>query len=315
MTEPNYFDQIENYLTGKLSAQEAKAFEQEVAANENLAMELELQKLEHEGMEMMVEKELKANMASWGDQPPPDPFSDFEKPKNTNGKTWFFALVGALLLAGAWWFFGTEKKVGKASPVEQPKTESTQEKEVEMPPPANMPVAEEPTKREEKDDMPPTKKQAEPENTPNTKQYAYADLSQKAYDVPPTFGSRLKSGERDDENSNLTLAAKEFDAGKYTDALKLLGPPNTKEQSTVRYLRGHTYFMVKNYRAAAQEFAVVASDEFLPNYQEAQWYLLLSYVAQMPEMEKEFRDLAQRLADDEYSDYREQAKELLAEVK
>ena len=59
MAKPLHFDKIEEYLTGQMPEDRAHAFEQEAANNPQLATELELQRLEHDAMERMLERELK----------------------------------------------------------------------------------------------------------------------------------------------------------------------------------------------------------------------------------------------------------------
>ena len=157
-------------------------------------------------------------------------------------------------------------------------------------------------------------KRPEKELAPASSTNNYIALATTSYQDPPPFASRLKSGEATAEKSVLLQAAEAFDEGRYPAAIDLLGLPTEKDQSSVRYLRGHTYFKLKKFNLAADEFKFVASDEFLPNYQEAQWYLLLSYLALLPNAENDFRALALQLAGDEYSDYREEAKKLLDQV-
>lgn len=315
MTEPKYFDQIEDYLTGRLSDIEARAFERRASGDEGLRTELELQRLEHDSMELMLEKDLKANMATWGGQPPPNPFEDGDgtasrTPKR--GLRWLpLALLGALALAGAWWFLGNTGAADKNEPLPSTEQNHLQKAKEQPAPPANIPIAEETPAANGEDEAPPTQKAPPQRPAPPPQSADYLSLAATMYGTPPTFASGLKSGEATDGKSAHAKAAEAFDKGEYAKALQLLGPPQTEDQSTVRYLRGHTYYMMKKYGAASREFAAVASDEFLPNYQEAQWYLLLSYLARLPDTKKEFDDLAGQLSEDEYSDYREKAKALL----
>ena len=76
MSRSKYFDRIEAYLTGGMSAAEATSFEQEVSRDEALALELELQKLEHDAMNLMLEEDLKGKMGNWSDAPPVNPFAE-----------------------------------------------------------------------------------------------------------------------------------------------------------------------------------------------------------------------------------------------
>lgn len=59
------FDRIEAYLFGQLSADENADFEREIAANAELAAEVEQQRLEHRAMELLLREELQANLMAW----------------------------------------------------------------------------------------------------------------------------------------------------------------------------------------------------------------------------------------------------------
>ncbi|HFA50997.1 MAG TPA: hypothetical protein ENJ95_18455 [Bacteroidetes bacterium] len=323
MPKSIHFDKIEAYLTGQLPPEEARRFEQEAAKDEQLGTELKLQQLEHEAMERMLEKELKNKMASWADNPPAKPFLEKKEAKVVQMNVWkrwpllrAAAVIGGILLTVALLRYFSSENPTDRFVNEPPKNERPDI------PPANDVQKEEkkektqivgtPEKPTDKAPAPEKKKIEKPAPVP--KPNSYLALATTAYQAPPPFSSGLKSGSMAEEKSPLLQAAGAFDSGRYAEALQLLGLPANSEQSTKRYLRGHVYFQLKNYRAAADEFAAVASDEFLPNYQEAQWYLLLSYLAQVPEKKKKFETLAKQLAGDEYSDYREEAEELLEKV-
>lgn len=59
------FDRIESYLFGQMTAAARAAFERELAENPALANELALQKAEHRAMELMLQQDLRDNMAAW----------------------------------------------------------------------------------------------------------------------------------------------------------------------------------------------------------------------------------------------------------
>lgn len=59
------FDRIEAYLFGQMTQDETTNFEQEIAQNNDLALEVENQRLEHRAMELMLREELQANLQFW----------------------------------------------------------------------------------------------------------------------------------------------------------------------------------------------------------------------------------------------------------
>jgi len=61
---PN-FSKIEDYLFGDMSEKEKTQFESEIATNNALKKEVNLHKIEHQTMELLVQKDLKANLNEW----------------------------------------------------------------------------------------------------------------------------------------------------------------------------------------------------------------------------------------------------------
>ena len=59
------FDLIEAYLFGQMSSDEAVAFEQKIRQDKDLALELEMQRLEHRTMELLHREALRADMQQW----------------------------------------------------------------------------------------------------------------------------------------------------------------------------------------------------------------------------------------------------------
>ena len=68
------FDRIEDYLFGRLTAEDRLIFEQEVAENSQLADELQQQKLEHQAMELMLQADLRKQFQAWDTEGVSPPF-------------------------------------------------------------------------------------------------------------------------------------------------------------------------------------------------------------------------------------------------
>lgn len=64
----NSYEKIEAYLKGELSAEAAKIFALEIAANADLQEQVALHRLEEEAMEVLVENDLRGKMATWNSQ-------------------------------------------------------------------------------------------------------------------------------------------------------------------------------------------------------------------------------------------------------
>lgn len=79
MENNSNFDRVERYLLGHLGAEEAGAFEKEMAQDNNLALEVERQALEHRAMELLHREALRAQFQQWKDEEQDD-FTTETKP-------------------------------------------------------------------------------------------------------------------------------------------------------------------------------------------------------------------------------------------
>ena len=64
------FNRIENYLKGNLSIEETAAFEKEIAVDIELAELVELHRFEQEGIEQLIEEDLRQKVKHWTTSPP-----------------------------------------------------------------------------------------------------------------------------------------------------------------------------------------------------------------------------------------------------
>lgn len=286
-------EKIEAYLTGQLPPEEARAFEQDMAGDKALATEVEMQRLEHDAMELLLEKRLKSRMADWKNNPPPNPFEVPPPlpPSNNNSlKKWLPFLGLTILVFSGLWYFMQPKEAAvqpKNWPEDAPAAPATQQ------PQPNVPVATDEEKGAGTESQAPT---TTPKNDkPTTQQNSrYLALATDNYDVAD-FSSGLKG--TGSELSVFELAAAAFDAKQYAKTIELLTKKEAGNESQVRYLRGHALFNLKRYGQAATEFKAVADNEFAPDFLSAQWYLALTYLAQGPASRAQFLKLAEELAD------------------
>lgn len=288
-------EKIEAYLTGQLPPAEAHAFEQDMAGDEALANEVAMQRLEHDAMELMLEKRLKSRMADWKHNPPPNPFESpapAPPPPASKGswRKWLPLLgLAILVFSGLWYFLREEQPAAHPNnwPTEAPTSPTTPVQKTDVPvatdegtgtAPATQPPAT-------------TPKHDKPTDLQNSR---YLALATDNYDAAD-FSSGLKGA--GNEKSTYELAAEAFVAEQYSKAVGLLAKKEAGNESQVRYLRGHALFNLKKYGQAATEFKAVADNEFAPDYLSAQWYLALSYLAHGPSARAKFLKLAEELAD------------------
>ena len=65
MANDTNFDRIEAFLFGQTTADEAQNLEQQAAQDDALAAEIRQQELEHRAMELLVQEDLRSQMAAW----------------------------------------------------------------------------------------------------------------------------------------------------------------------------------------------------------------------------------------------------------
>jgi len=295
MSSRPHTDKIEAFLTGRMPPEESRSFEQALAQDEDLAIEVEMQRLEHDAMELILEKDLKSKMAKWKDNPPPNPFSEppaplpIPQPSTGSWKRWLPLLGAAVFVLGGVYFFLWSEDNTPVSPTAPANAPFDPMKE------QNPVVSNEPTKEEQ-----PFAKPTAPKKPPNSKEptsqkeSAYLALAVNEYETPS-----FDSGQRgsDTEKSVVEEAEIAFNARQYTKTIELLSKPEAGNESQVRYLRGHAYFKLKKYQKAATEFELVAANGFAPNNQDAKWYLMLAYLAQAPAERTNFLKMAEEIAD------------------
>jgi hypothetical protein len=151
MNNLDIYDKIEAYLKGQLSAEAARAFEQEVSQNPDLAEQVALHRLEWDAMEVLIENSLRDKMITWerpavhfgsemSDVGSVLPKSDIEttpsvstvvKPLMTVQKgglftryAWAAAASVAILVTFGFWFFNRpEQNIDNISRNEQPQNQ------------------------------------------------------------------------------------------------------------------------------------------------------------------------------------------------
>ena len=292
MSDRLHTDKIEAFLTGQMSSEESRSFEQTLTQDEALSIEVEMQRLEHDAMELMLETDLKSKMAKWKDNPPLNPFPEPPAPApptgTGTGKRWLPLLGVVVLVLGGIYFFprpGDKPAVSPTTPVRAPFDPLEEQKPVVSNDPT---VVEQPATPKEDTKLPDVKVL-----TPQ-KESAYLALALNEYETPSFDSGQRGNGA---EKSVVEEAETAFDGKQYAKTIELLSKPEAGNESQVRYLRGHAFFKLKKYQKAAAEFESVAANGFAPNSQDAKWYLMLAYLAQAPAQRDNFLKLAEEIAD------------------
>ncbi|HFA49793.1 MAG TPA: tetratricopeptide repeat protein [Bacteroidetes bacterium] len=268
---------MKKFLQGKLSPSEYGHLEKMASEDAVMAEEWEVCKFQKQVMQEITASDLRKKMAEWDAQSPTKPISTKKKP------WWPMAIGAAMLLAAAIFFF--TKKNEKAVPapaVKPPKKES----------PA-LPPGQIKTRPEKTISPSPEKKHIQPVPTkpaPNAP-IAHADIARQHYEPLSTLQDLLRGNEAGaDSLAAALLAADEaYQTGNLRQAIQRLAALAKKRpnSSRLKLVLGRLYFESGNYRQAVQTLRPIAEKPSIYT-QQAQWYLLLAYLARYDIYQKEY---------------------------
>lgn len=259
MNKLDYIERIDNYLSFRLSEQEAKNLEQEAAGNPELAAFIENLRAERALIIQLKSLELNDRMKQW------DKEMALKSSERVKNRRWLLAGLLALVgMGGA--IYWQLNRIPSSAPVNTPeKTKPAEQQKTdtiaEIKPPSVPPI-------------PPTEKPQKKQKTPD-----YITLAQAAQEIPDEY---LRSGSNP-EMPALDSAKWALADSKYTKVIILLQPlmqnnPAMEEQE----LLAHAYFKERAWKEAAVLFEQLAATGFRPYAERAEWHALLCYVAMGP---------------------------------
>ena len=343
MKDFNLYERIEAYLKGELSAEAAKIFAAEIAANADLQQQVALHRLEEQAMEVVVENDLRGKMATWKSQK-----SVLDTPSvketQTGSRNTFFAPMTAvrggnftryawaaaasvtILAAAMIWFWDrpvrpTENQATKS---EQPQNQSVSPVDTTeeilfgsgIRPDSTTSETVEKKKKGEKEIplTPPTSKTVPPNTnefdgkTRTVAEEAYAHSDRPSYeDATASRGTN--------STNNLDAAGKAYDRKQYATAIEMLkNTPVSDENFAAIDILAHAYFQSKNYKAAVPAFQNLLKLSGRRSQEKSEWYLLLAYLANGKAYQSQFEALAKKITGNKEHEYSESARSLLSEL-
>ena len=259
----------------------------------SISFDVEMAKLELDGMEMIIEEDLMAEMKVWENE------DELEKPKiekTTNRNNSYFlwiVLIGIIsIVLLIWIFYPVEKNV----PTEI-QNETIPKKENKKVTPVNPVESYDPVEEEknvQKDVPKGTRKQdldiaaSETNSQPN-----YLAMAETAYELPD-FGTRLKSNSGTD-TSQIARATDAIQQKDFKETIRILQKYTGKNQTDANDLLGHAYFNEKEFKNAANAFRK-NQNSFRKKY-ESEWFLFLSLLAEKGIEDEEVEALSNKLSD------------------
>ncbi|MCC6462559.1 MAG: hypothetical protein IT260_18975 [Saprospiraceae bacterium] len=318
-TAEQRFDQIEQYLRGLLSREEAAAFEATMAADPDLAALVQQHRLERQGLELLVERDLLAQMRAW------DRESAQQAPATATRRAilrpitvlWRVAAVLSLALLG-WWLLRDQSL---SSPEAIPTVVDTKPEIRSKAPSVRKPAPARPktsspsttpapdTDEEPSDDIaeqpsPAAAPETQPSLAPSGPDYAaLGDEFYRDRDFQPA-----QVGKGDAGNSSYNQALDSYKNGKFGDAITKLRPQLNAGPETIqrKELMAHSLYKSGQFDAAIPYFREIMSSGQSPYAERAEWALALSLLQQMPAKKPLFdRVLAGILANPRHAFYRQ----------
>jgi len=297
------FDKIEAYLKGQLPSSEAAAFEAEIAADTELAMLVKTHRLERQGLEWLVERDLLTKMNVWERESNSENHSGEARGADRGDgmrvsfvRRWWAAGIAAALMLGVfgWWLLQPQADVGgppavvtvpkprpPASTTPKPKSRPSQK------PPASQQedageddrVTESPAPSTRPNTPTPTVKPPAP--APATVDYAALAATFYRKD---DFLKETQNGTAGGDSPGYGQALDSYKSGKYTDVEKLLKPAlkNVPNGLKAKELLAHSLYQRGQYSEALNWFRQLAGSGDKALAERSEWAAALTLLHQMP---------------------------------
>lgn len=323
------FEQIEQYLRGQMPAGEAAAFEAEMTADPDLAALVQQQRLERQGLELLVERDLFARMQSWDretvlSQAATQPHVAKVRPITVLFRAAAIAAVFMAAIFGWWLLRDSQSGATESTPtVVETKPKNKTKKPIIRKPLPSKPRGQEdgPYKSEEKETgvagTEPSRQQEKPapvEEIPTAESIDYAALAGEFYrerDFIPPKGSKGASG-----SSSYSQALENYQDGQYGNVITQLKPILSAGPDALlrQELLGHTYYKNRQYDAAIEQFRGIMATRKQPYAKRAEWALALTLLQQMPTKKPFFDRVMSGILADPGHPFYNQAKALQEKV-
>jgi tetratricopeptide (TPR) repeat protein len=290
MADEALHDRIEQYLLGKLPADEAARFEAEMATDSALADQVALQRLALMGMQRLAARDMRTRFEQW-DTETDDPPSEAAPPSKAPINLWFWTSMVLLLLlaAGAFRYFGQivpernkqeqqDREIAVRDSLIEALRADYREKAMALDSllviqgagSDSLTRLEIKRLREELEQRDQTLRELERRRSAGKPQ-----IARQVAPAPPRFRG-------DQDNSVLGKARQALEGGKFEEAVRLLKsiPAADPGQAQVTQIFPYALFYAGKYREAIPAFLKLWEQDPDNEAMNAQGYLMLCYVAE-----------------------------------
>lgn len=283
MKRPYDFEDIEDYLNGKMNDADRTQFEVVLADDPELVTEVNAVRAEAKLLRMLRDKALMDQFAAWDEEPnaPGIPVADTAPPKAgaTKISRWKLLLVACILITGLGllgifqgWFSNQDKK-----PKEDHFTPQDTTTVIETLPGIN--GEEKKTIAEEQNpgipEQSPERKEKQTQGPPQNKTLA------EQYEIEPNYFGDLQR-DTSTEKNNYQKAVAFYNDKKYRQALNLLQEPDSAELQQYLYLRAYTYYKLGLFDLAGEDFRAFRKYPLARKKYDAQWGEVLCLLRTLP---------------------------------
>lgn len=268
------FEDLEDYLSNRMSSSDRASFEQVLETDEVLQRRLEALQAESKVLRLLRKEYLLNQLETWSEEKAQSPGQTSHTPSDATTRTvsskWKFWLLLALLglLLG---YFG----IKKAWSDKNQDTPLILEKPILTPDTIRMqqqaPVAQENLQALEKQVAP---------NTP-TPNLDYKALAASTY-VEEDFSPTLMGADGDQTPSAYDKAVRFYEEMAYKKALIQLENPKKGQEPEYQYLRGYVYYQMGQYAQAEKEFRAFRNMQNSDRQLDAVWCEVFCLTRQLP---------------------------------
>lgn len=278
-TKEPYYDQIEAYLTGRLTPEQDDAMRRALRDDPELAHEVEVRRLEFEVSEALIAENIRGRLQDLRAEQTPDPGAS----KSRFKKYRLFVFFCVIAVMGIYWW-----------------TTRAPEPAAEGMPPVKSPVA-----RPDTPPVPQAGAPAFPDASPKIEPlrkpgHQHLALATELYQKPDFEFLRSANTSPADPLEAALAAWQKQDYKAVIEALQAVAP-DAPQYWRAMTLQAHAQFQLKQYKTAAQYFIIIADSKVQPWAEEADGYLLLALLAEGQGQTKVFQyRLGKVLADDSH---------------
>lgn len=273
------FDDMVDYLEGRMSESDRRAFEQALQSDAELARRLEALKSEVQVNRLLREEYLLEQFAEWEREErntPKIPANPGIMGKIVEYRGWIIpagiaASLIVLVCAGLFFHWFDTRTPQPAITGAQPKPEqdtTPHTPSVALHPGGTRDTASAQTVKQKRTDV--------------RSAAFYAALADSAY-IDEDFSQALMGADKQaDISSRYARAARLYTSGQYGEALKLLEKPEQNQREEFLYLRGYTYYHLKQFDKAEADFRAFRNFPVSDRKLDAQWCEVFCMVRQLP---------------------------------